>query len=169
MGFQDTTIPVYKGAKVDDIEDFLFNYEGYAKAKKYDEETTCFRKVKAENEPELKIVQLKHLKQDDKESVREYTNRYEAYAEAARNKLRANEKHDWYIQESHCPKNYDKAKKKALEMDEYKRDKDLNKNNSSTRSEETAQSNKADVDIDSIINRLAVLSINWVEQEEKLN
>ncbi|CAG8571348.1 17690_t:CDS:2, partial [Racocetra persica] len=34
--------------------------------------------------------------------------------------------------------------------------------------EETAQPNKADIDIDSIVNRLAELSINQVEQE-KLN
>ncbi|CAG8724357.1 142_t:CDS:2 [Dentiscutata erythropus] len=192
MGSQDTTIPVYKGAEVDDIEDFLFDYEGYAKAKKYDEETTCFRVYMHMPESSRawvqKIVQTEktwdNLKKEncrsgEKESVREYTNRYKAYAEVAGNKLRADEKRDWYVQglkepyqskiESHCPKNYDKAKKKALEMGEYKRDKDLNKNNSFTGPDETAQSNKADMDIDSIVNRLAALSINRVEREEKLN
>ncbi|CAG8798129.1 29689_t:CDS:1, partial [Racocetra persica] len=51
---------------------------------------------------------------------------------------------------------------------EYKRDKNLNRSNNSTGPEETAQPNKANVDIDSIVNGLAALSINWVEQE-KLN
>ncbi|CAG8767058.1 24105_t:CDS:2, partial [Dentiscutata erythropus] len=179
MGSFDTTIPVYKDAEVDDIENFLFNYEGYAKAKKYDEETTCFRvymhmpesmrmwvrklvqtektwaslkskiseKIKAENKPEIMILRLKRLKQEEKKSVREYTNRYEAQSESV---------------ESHCPKNYEKAKKKALGMDEYKREK--NQILGGDKSEEPVTSSKTDADINSLVNELEALKINRVER-----
>ncbi|CAG8744151.1 32656_t:CDS:2, partial [Racocetra persica] len=60
-------------------------------------------------------------------------------------------------------------KKKALEIEEYRRDKNLNKKKDSTIPEENQQASKADVDIDSFVSGLAVLSINRVENEEKLS
>lgn len=107
-------------------------------------------KIKAENEPEIMILRSKRLKQDEKESVREYTNRYEAHTEPVDTKLRSDEKRDWYTQglrepvrskvENYCPKNYEKAKKKALGMDEYKREK--NQNCGGDKSEESTTSGK---------------------------
>ncbi|CAG8620248.1 3692_t:CDS:10, partial [Ambispora leptoticha] len=64
-------------------------------------------------------------------------------------------KRDWYLQslkklyrtkiENCCPKNYDKAKKKALEMEEYNRDKTLKKHKDSN-IPENPQLNLLDVD-----------------------
>ncbi|CAG8485462.1 7455_t:CDS:2, partial [Dentiscutata erythropus] len=158
-------------AEVDDIENFLFDYKGYAKAKKYNEETTCFKtslktkiseKIKAENEPKIKILRLKHLKQEEKKLVREYMNRYEAHIEHVNTKLRLDEKCDWYIKglrepfrskvENCCSKDYKKAKKKALGMDEYKREK--NQEHEGERSKD-------------LVNELAALEINRIEQEAK--
>ncbi|CAG8631005.1 10431_t:CDS:2 [Cetraspora pellucida] len=62
------------------------------------------------------------LKGIERESIREYTNQYEAYAQTV---------------ESHCPKNYKKAKKKALEMEDYNRDKALNEHKASNIPEKT--------------------------------
>ncbi|CAG8550435.1 12016_t:CDS:2 [Dentiscutata erythropus] len=180
-GSFDTTIPVYKGAEVNDIENFLFDYEGYAKANKYDEETTYFRvymhmlesmrmwvrklvqtekmwaslktkiaeKITAENELEIMILWLKRLRSD--------------------------EKRNWYIQglrepfrskvESHCPKNYKKAKKKALGIDEYKREK--NQTYEGDKFKEPVTCSKTDVDIDSLVNKLAALKINRIEREDQ--
>ncbi|CAG8799424.1 3486_t:CDS:2, partial [Racocetra persica] len=168
MGSIDMTILVYRSAEVDDIENFFFDYEGYAKAKKYNEETICFRKiiskVKADNESELKIVWLKHLKQGNKESVREYTNR-------------TDEKHDWFIQglkepyyskvENYYPKDYEKVKKKALGIEEYKRKRDHRYEDQPT-SEDTPYFNKPDADIDSLVTKLAALKINCMDQEGQL-
>ncbi|CAG8758739.1 28410_t:CDS:2, partial [Racocetra persica] len=80
----------------------------------------------------IKIVQLKYLKQGDKESVREYMNRYEACAE---------------IVENYYPKDNTKAKKKALAIEEYKKEKNY-KYEDQPASEDTLYSNKLDIDID---------------------
>ncbi|CAG8628461.1 14032_t:CDS:2, partial [Ambispora leptoticha] len=188
MGSKDLTVPIYRGAEVDDIKNFLFDFEGYGKAKKdliqskktwKDLKKEIVEKIKSDNETEVKINRLKRVKQDERESVREYTNRYEAYTQAVKSQLRNDEKRDWYIRglrdpyrtkvENRCPKNYDKAKKKALEMEEYNRDRALSERKDSNIPDETPQPSKADVDLDSIVNGLAALSINRVEREEKLN
>ncbi|CAG8762328.1 95_t:CDS:1, partial [Cetraspora pellucida] len=57
----------------------------------------------------------------------------------------------------------------ALEMEEYDRDRALNEHNKSNISEETPHPSKSDVDLDSIVNGLAALSINRMEREEKLS
>ncbi|CAG8751123.1 1637_t:CDS:2, partial [Cetraspora pellucida] len=149
----DTTIPVYKGAEMDDIENFLFDYEGYIKVKKYDKETTCFR------------VYM-HMP----ESMRIY----EAHTESIDMKLRSDEKRNWYIQglresfcskvENCCPKDYDKAKKKALGIDEYKRER--NQNQEGDKFAKPVTSSKTDIDINSLVNELAALKINHIEQED---
>ncbi|CAG8806834.1 9762_t:CDS:1, partial [Racocetra persica] len=60
-------------------------------------------------------------------------------------------------------------KKKALGMEDYRRDKDINQQKDTIISEETLQSGKSDVDIDSIVNGFAALSINYVEHDDKLS
>ncbi|CAG8696355.1 7448_t:CDS:1, partial [Cetraspora pellucida] len=60
-------------------------------------------------------------------------------------------------------------KEKALEIKEYNRNKILKKYKDSNIPEETSQLNKLNVYLNSIINRLAALSINYVEQEERLS
>ncbi|CAG8710832.1 32300_t:CDS:1, partial [Racocetra persica] len=60
-------------------------------------------------------------------------------------------------------------KKKVLAMEKYNRGKTLKKYKDSNISDEILQSNKSDIDLNSIMNRLAALTINCIEQEEKLN
>ncbi|CAG8671093.1 3769_t:CDS:1, partial [Cetraspora pellucida] len=51
----------------------------------------------------------------------------------------------------------------ALEMEEYSRDKALNEHKASNIPKETPPLGKSDVDLDTIMNGLAALSINHVE------
>ncbi|CAG8767642.1 13255_t:CDS:2, partial [Cetraspora pellucida] len=183
---KDQTVPTYYSAEVDDIENFLFDFEGYEKAKKYDKDTLCLQdlkmtimeKVKAENETEIKINRLKCLKQDEKKSISEYTNQYEAYVQVMRNQLRSNKKRDWYIRslkdpykskfESRYPKNYEKVKKKALKMEEYDKDRALNEHNKSNIARKTPHPSKSDMDLYSIVNGLAALSINQFTEKDSM-
>ncbi|CAG8852540.1 33484_t:CDS:2, partial [Gigaspora margarita] len=57
-----------------------------------------------------------------------------------------------------CSKNYDKAKKKALKMEEYNRNKHFGKQKDLNILEKSQQSNKT-----------AALTINHIEKEKKLN
>ncbi|CAG8682544.1 23934_t:CDS:1, partial [Racocetra persica] len=54
-------------------------------------------------------------------------------------------------------------------MEKYNRDKDFNNQKDMVAFDQTIQSSKSDVDIDSIVNRIAALSINRVEREERLS
>ncbi|CAG8662985.1 17792_t:CDS:2, partial [Cetraspora pellucida] len=97
-------------------------------------------KIKAENATEVKINQLKHLKQKKRELVKEYTNCYKTSAQAIKNQLRTDKKCDWYIKEK------------------YNKDKTLNEHKALNISEENFQQNKFNVNLDSIVNRLATLN-----------
>ncbi|CAG8553268.1 8432_t:CDS:1, partial [Racocetra persica] len=52
---------------------------------------------------------------------------------------------------------------------EYNRDRALSEHKESNILDKTSQPSKAEVNLDSIVNGLAALSINRVEREEKLN
>ncbi|CAG8765168.1 16348_t:CDS:2, partial [Racocetra persica] len=150
----DTTIPVYREAVIDDIEDFLLTIKDMQRPRNMIRKQSvlgyiciCWN-VKRENKLEMKIT-VKTLKQDEKESVKELNEPYHSKIE------------DCYL------KNYDKTKKKAVEMEEYNRDKSYNKQNDPTSPDTTSNINKSDVDIDSLVTKLAALKINCVNQEDQ--
>ncbi|CAG8525338.1 15181_t:CDS:2, partial [Dentiscutata erythropus] len=121
----------------------------YMKAKKYNEETQdgIIEKIKSENEDGVNINRLKRLRQHDNESVKEYTNRYEAQAESVKDALRIDEKRDW-----------------VLEIEDFRKDKDDSKEKDRSTPEVSTES--SNTDIDSLAKDFAGLKICCVEQKK---
>ncbi|CAG8582211.1 25160_t:CDS:2 [Cetraspora pellucida] len=117
MSSKDQIVPVYHDAEVDDIENFLFDFEEYDKAKKYNEDILCSI-VKAENKTETNSGVIRNVTS-------------------------------------------------IFMMKDYSRNKALNKHKASNIPEETPLLSKSNVELNTIVNGLAALSINRVEQKEK--
>ncbi|CAG8629324.1 22127_t:CDS:2 [Dentiscutata erythropus] len=97
-----------------------------------------------DNEPEIKIIQLKCLKQDLKKPYRTKV-------------------------ENYYPKDYAKAKKKVLAIDKYKREKDYSNSEDHIASEEAFCTNKSDIDIDSLEEYIIKDCLNCSKGPEQFN
>ncbi|CAG8607022.1 21654_t:CDS:2, partial [Racocetra persica] len=88
----DSTKPIYYGCDNEDIEEFLENYKVYSASKNWDEDkiqqTAIIDEAQASCDIEEKLEQLKSVKQKLNNTIKAYTNMFDACAEAVKNNVR---------------------------------------------------------------------------------
>ncbi|CAG8524967.1 25020_t:CDS:1 [Dentiscutata erythropus] len=82
------------------------------------------RVINTEGNEKLKINCLRNIKQGKKKMIREYTSRFEAYTDTVKDKIKEDEKQDWYLDgmrklygsrvKNFCFDNFNKAKVTAF-------------------------------------------------------
>ncbi|CAG8703109.1 2380_t:CDS:2 [Cetraspora pellucida] len=135
---------------------------------------TIIKIINAENDDRIRINRLRTMRQGEKETVRGYASRFEAYINAVKNKVRSYEQRDWFLDglrepywfkvETFCPTSYVKAKDCVLQIETFQKDRERYGDRKSVPIvEEKSQS--TDTDIDNIMAALGALMINHVKQE----
>ncbi|CAG8690179.1 6060_t:CDS:2 [Cetraspora pellucida] len=159
---KDLTKPFFHEESKDDIDGFLFDYEQTklwvrelirTKNQWADLKDAIIKIINAENDDRIRINWLRTMRQGEKETVRGYASRFEAYVDTVKNKV-----------ETFCPTSYVKAKDCALQIETFQKDREQYGDRKSVPIvEEKSQS--IDTDIDNITAALRALTINRVKQE----
>ncbi|CAG8463162.1 18053_t:CDS:2, partial [Dentiscutata erythropus] len=140
---------VLLGQNKDDIEGFLFDYEKElirtkCTWKNLNEEIVKI--INAKSADVIKINRLRNIKQGEKETVREFASRFEAYLDPIKDSIK------------------EKTKESVLLIENFQKDRErIDNKKGILATEERAQSN--DADVEGITMALGALTINRVKQE----
>ncbi|CAG8646030.1 3855_t:CDS:1, partial [Ambispora leptoticha] len=130
--------------------------------------------AKASCDVEEKLERLKNIKQKSNDTIKAYTNKFDACAEVVKNNVRGLEKRQWYVQglrepfrervEMQCPETYDDAKKWALKVEKYSKDNEYVVRNPTRSINEESNITKSDVD--DLASAFGALKICRVDQNQ---